>query len=254
MKYEKDAFYQINKKSIIRAQNAQQLPELFNTVVEEVKSMTGFDRVMLYKFDKAYNGTVITEQKLSEMNSFFDMRFPHTDIPQQALDLYLKNWLRIVSDINYVPSPVLLSDSISDEPLDMTYTNLRSVSPMHVKYLKNMGVGASMSVSIIVNGKLWGLISCHHNSPKYVSYSTRMTAEFFGQLVSLQIGNLQNSNLHLDRIKKKTILEGILESLNSELDMYVGIMKKNSSFCELVNADGFAVISNDKIHKAGNNS
>ncbi len=215
-KEKKDAFYQINKKSIIRAQNAQKLDELYQTVVGEISSIVGFDKVMLYKFDKEYNGIVVAEDKSAEMESFLDMRFPNTDIPKQARELYLKNWLRIISDVDYQPSPILLEDSIANEPLDLSHVNLRSISPMHVKYLKNMGVNASMSISVIVSGRLWGLIACHHNSPKYISYNTRMTAEFFGQLISLQIGNLELSNLQHEKIRRRTIVDGIVESLNEE--------------------------------------
>ncbi|WP_291725796.1 ATP-binding protein [Bernardetia sp.] len=250
----KDNFYQISKKSIIRFQHSDNLKELYTVIVEEIQHITGFDRVMLYKFNEEYDGQIVAEVKLEEMNPFYDLWFPSTDIPKQARELYLKNWLRLISDTHYIPSPILLKDDIKDTPLDLTYSTLRSVSPVHIEYLKNMGVEASMSISIIVDGKLWGLVSCHHNSAKYVDYSTRMTAEFFAQLVSLQIDRLQKNELQLDKLEKQTLTEGIIESLKEEKNVYGGMIKKGKSFLKLLDADGVVVLvgaDKKKIFKAG---
>ncbi len=246
----KDNFYQINKKSIIRFQHSNQLEELYKIIVEEIQNITGFDRVMLYKFNKNFDGQIVAEVKQEDMNSFYDLWFPATDIPKQAREMYLKNWLRLIVNINHTPSPILLEESIKNEPLDLTFSTLRSVSPVHIEYLKNMGVGASMSISIIIDGKLWGLISCHHNLAKKVDYSTRMTAEFFAQLVSLQIDRLQKNNFQYDKLEKQTLSEGIVESLNEEKNVYAGMIKKGNSFLKLLNADGFAVLTDiDKNRK-----
>ncbi len=251
----RDNFYQINKKSIIRFQYSNQLSELYKIIVEEIQTITGFDRVMLYKFNKEYDGHIVAEIKKEAMNPFYDLWFPAMDIPVQARELYLKNWLRLIVDVNYIPSPILLENSIKNEPLDLTYSTLRSVSPVHIEYLKNMGVVSSMSISIVINGKLWGLISCHHNSAKKIDYSTRMTAEFLGQLVSLQIDRLEKNNIQYDKLEKQTLVEGIIESLNEERNAYLGIIKKGHSFLRLMNADGFAVINlienKKKIKKVG---
>lgn len=251
----KDNFYQINKKSIIRFQHANTLTELYKVIVEEIRSITGFDRVMLYKFNKEYDGQIVAEIKREEMKPFYDLWFPSTDIPKQARELYLKNWLRLIVDTNYEPSPILVENSIKNEPLDLTYSTLRSVSPVHIQYLKNMGVGASMSISIVIDNQLWGLISCHHNSAKKVDYSTRMTSEFFGQLVSLQIDRLQKNLIQYDRLEKRILSEGIIESLNEERNIYAGMIKKGNSFLQLLNADGFAIINfienTRKIKKIG---
>ncbi|WP_338762590.1 ATP-binding protein [Bernardetia sp. ABR2-2B] len=238
----RDSFYQINKKSIIRFQNTNKLKDLYRIIVEEIRNITGFDRVMLYKFNKDYDGQIIAELKREDMNPFYDLWFPASDIPKQARELYLKNWLRIIVRTDYEPSPILLDETIKDRPLDLTHSTLRSVSPVHIEYLNNMGVGASMSTSIIINGKLWGLVSCHHNSTKMIDYSTRMTAEFFGQLVSLQIDKLEQDKIQYDKLEKQTLTDGIVESLNRERDVYEGIIKKGSSFLKLMNADGFAVV------------
>ncbi len=251
----KDNFYQINKKSIIRFQFSNQLTDLYKIIVEEIQSITDFDRVMLYKFNEQYDGQIVAEIKREEMNPFYDLWFPATDIPVQARELYVKNWLRLIVDINYTPSPILLENSIKNETLDLSYSTLRSVSPVHLEYLKNMSVAASMSISIIIDNKLWGLVSCHHNSAKRIDYATRMTTEFFAQLVSLQIDRLQKNNIQLDKLEKKTIADGIIESLNEEKNVYAGIIKKGKSFLKLMKADGFVVLSgmehNKTIHKIG---
>ena len=247
----RDNFYQINKKSIIRFQYSNNLQELYNTIVEEIQSITGFDRVMLYKFNKNFDGQIVAEVRQDDMNPFYELWFPATDIPKQARELYLKNWLRLIVDVNHEPSPILLDESIKNKPLDLTYSTLRSVSPVHIEYLRNMGVEASMSVSIIVDGKLWGLISCHHKMPKNVEYSTRMTAEFFAQLVSLQIDRLQKNEVQYDKLEKQTLLDGIIESINEEPNVYKGMIKKGKSFLKLLNSDGFAVLTGTKTKQGG---
>ncbi|WP_338814398.1 ATP-binding protein [Bernardetia sp. Wsw4-3y2] len=251
----RDNFYQINKKSIIRFQHSNTLTELYKVIVEEVRNITDFDRVMLYKFNEEYDGQIVAEIKREEMNPYYDLWFPSTDIPQQARELYLKNWLRLIVDTDYKPSPILLADSLQNDYLDLSFSTLRSVSPVHIEYLKNMGVGSSMSISIVIDNKLWGLISCHHNSAKRVDYSTRMTSEFFGQLVSLQIDRLQKNAVQYDRLEKRILSEGIIESLNEEKNIYAGMIKKGNSFLRLLEADGFVVVNlienTRKIKKIG---
>ncbi len=151
------------------------------------RSMLGYDRVMVYQFLHNGAGRVIAEAKRGTLPSFMGQHFPAGDIPFQARRLYLLNPIRVISDVRYVPAPVLPAVGGNAEPIDMSFAALRSVSPIHCEYLQNMGVAASMSMSIVVNGELWGLIACHHDSTKTVPVPTRVGAELFAQYFSLQI-------------------------------------------------------------------
>ena len=175
-----------------------ELQAIFERSVAEVRDLTGYDRVMLYRFDHEYNGEVIAESKVDKLNSFLGQHFPESDIPAQARSLYVKNKVRIIADVNAQPSalvPLLHPDT--DGPTDLGFSMLRSVSPIHIQYLKNMGVCASMSISIIVDDHLWGLIACHHYSPHRVSVETREAALFLSVLISHLITTNDRSQARL---------------------------------------------------------
>ena len=154
-----------------------------------IRSLTGFDRVMVYRFDPEWNGEVIAESKTDELNTFLGLHYPASDIPAQARELYRRNWLRIIPNIGYTPVPLVASPSADAAgPLDLSSSRLRSVSPIHIEYLSNMGVTASMSVSIVIDGALWGLIACHHYSGAHQpGLVERNTSEFLAQLISLRV-------------------------------------------------------------------
>jgi light-regulated signal transduction histidine kinase (bacteriophytochrome) len=152
-----------------------------------IRSMLGYDRVMVYQFLHNGAGRVIAEAKNGTLPSFLGQHFPASDIPYQARRLYLQNTIRMIGDSAYLTVPILPALRPGDKPVDMSFSQLRSVSPIHCEYLQNMGVQASLSISVIVDGELWGLISCHHDSPKRVPLPLRIGAELFGQYFSLQI-------------------------------------------------------------------
>jgi light-regulated signal transduction histidine kinase (bacteriophytochrome) len=163
----------------------------------ELRRLIGFDRVMIYRFLEDGSGCVFAEDKLAELLPFLNHHYPASDIPQQARQLYLHNPIRLIPDVNYVPAPLEPpACPASGRPLDMGKCALRSVSPVHIQYLKNMDVGASMSVSIVLNGTLWGLIACHHTTPKSVSYELREACKHVGQLLSQQIAAREEAEAH----------------------------------------------------------
>ncbi len=163
------------------------LEQLSATLARDVRTVTGFDRVMVYRFDTDWNGEVIAEARRDDLEPFLDLRFPASDIPAQARALYTTNWMRLIPDAGYerVPLEPALHPS-TGRPLDLSGAMLRSVSPVHLEYLANMGVVSSMSVSLIDRGRLWGLISCHHYAgPHRPSVADRTAAEFLGRTASL---------------------------------------------------------------------
>ncbi|MGY1827068.1 SpoIIE family protein phosphatase [Blastococcus sp. SYSU DS0541] len=161
------------------------LDELSDVLARDVRALTGFDRVMVYRFDAEWNGEVIAEDRREDLEPFLGLWFPASDIPAQARALYATNWMRLIPDATYRPVP-LEPPTVAGRPLDLSGAMLRSVSPVHLEYLANMGVRSSMSISLVDGGKLWGLIACHHYAgPHRPSYTDRTAAEFLGRTASL---------------------------------------------------------------------
>ncbi|SDF06177.1 Bacteriophytochrome (light-regulated signal transduction histidine kinase) [Blastococcus aurantiacus] len=170
-----------------RLSSSATLEQLAETLARDVRTVTGFDRVMVYRFDPEWNGEVIAEDRREDLEPFLGLWFPASDIPAQARALYTTNWMRLIPDAGYERVPLEpAANPLTGRPLDLSGAMLRSVSPVHLEYLANMGVVSSMSVSLIDRGRLWGLISCHHYAgPHRPSYADRTAAEFLGRTASL---------------------------------------------------------------------
>lgn len=180
----------VRARAALRAlQDAGTGPALTDTIAREVRALTGFDRVMVYRFDEHWHGTVVAEDARPELglDPYLGLRFPASDIPAQARELYTTQWLRSIPDATYTPSPLVPSfHPGTGAPLDLSASALRSVSPVHLQYLANMGVAASMSVSLVTHGRLWGLVACHHYSGShYPTQAERGAAEFLGRTASV---------------------------------------------------------------------
>ena len=165
--------------------------ELCEAVTRQVAALTGFDRVMLYSFDEEDHGTVLTEVNNGLLPSYLDLRFPASDIPQQARDLYVLNTVRIIPNVSYTPSLLESVPSEASHTLDLSLSVLRSVSPIHVEYMRNMGTASSMSISIVSGGRLWGLISGHHSEPRMVPYLVRSACDMLSKLVGTQLATFR---------------------------------------------------------------
>ena len=176
--------------SIDRLRRQKTIEGLLSIAVEQIREFTGFDRVMAYRFRPDDSGDVVAEARRDSLVPYLGQRYPASDIPAQARRLYVLNTLRSIIDVNDTMVPLLGAPGAL--PLDMSHAVLRSVSPVHIEYLKNMGVGASMSVSIVINGRLWGLIACHHMSRKLVPYSIRMAADVLAQVMTSTIHSIES--------------------------------------------------------------
>src|SRR3712207_995811 len=170
-----------------RLSATQTLDELTAVLARDVRGLTGFDRVMVYRFDPEWNGEVVAEDRRADLEPFLGLRYPASDIPAQARALYATNWLRLIPDATYRRVPLEPAvNPVTGRPLDLSGAMLRSVSPVHLEYLANMGVVASMSVSLLDRRRLWGLIACHsYRGPHRPSYADRVAAEFLGRTASL---------------------------------------------------------------------
>ena len=246
------SFYHSVKITISKIQSTDTLQDLCQTIVTEVRKITGFDRVMVYKFDPEGNGSVIAEDKQDNLSPFFGLRYPTSDIPKQARKLYSENWLRLIPEINYKPVELVPSNNpLTNQPLDLSFSILRSVSPIHIEYLQNMGVAASMSISLMKNQKLWGLIACHHYSPKHISYEVRAACEFIGQVMSLELEFKEGNEDYDYRLELKSIQAKLLENISKAENLSEALVKSQQSLLELVSATGAAVLFGENCYLVG---
>jgi two-component system, chemotaxis family, sensor kinase Cph1 len=180
-----------------RIGGANSILEACNFAARQLRRITGYDRVMIYQFLPDGSGSVIAEEREEELLPYLNHRYPASDIPKQARELYRRSAIRVIPDVDYTPvalEPVL--SPITQQPLDMSHCALRSVSPVHIRYLKNMGVGASMSVSLLPRGQLWGLIAGHNRTARFVSYEAQEACRHVGQILSQQIRAREDSEEH----------------------------------------------------------
>ncbi|UNU26984.1 ATP-binding protein [Microcoleus vaginatus] len=246
------SFYHSVRATVSKIQNAQNLKELSQTTVEEVRKISGFDRVMLYQFDYEGNGAVIAEDKAEKLSPFLGLNYPSSDIPTQARQLYALNWLRLIPDINYQPVPLVSGNTaVSTQPQDLSFSVLRSVSPIHIEYLQNMGVAASMSISLIKDKKLWGLIACHHYTPKYLNYELRAACEFIGQVMSLELQSKEGNEDYDYQLHLKSIQTKIFEDISTSENLSQVLVKCQHNLLEAVNAQGAAIVFGDNCYRVG---
>ena len=206
-----------------------------------VRSMLGYDRVMVYQFLHNGAGRVIAEAKNSFLCSFLGQHFPASDIPYQARRLYLRNTIRMIGDSAYRTVPLIPALRSGDKPVDMSFAQLRSVSPIHCEYLQNMGVHASLSISIIVDGELWGLISCHHDSTKVVPLPLRIGAELFGQYFSLQIAVAERRAEILASNLAREQLDKVMGALGADGSLSTKLRENLGALASLIQSDGAAI-------------
>lgn len=234
-------------------ERADNLQSLCQDIADETRSITGYDRVMIYRFDKEYNGEVFAESKKDDLKPFLHLNYPHTDIPSQARELYLHNLIRMKVDVGYTPVPIYTIDGVlkNNSNLDLGMAILRSVSSMHLEYLKNMKVNATFVISILHHKKLWGLISCHHYSPKHIPYYTRLAAHLQAIFLSSQIDVRQTADefeLAKKTGKKLVDVQNLLINNANTLTQKSTLLKLK----DLINADGVILHYNEENHIEGN--
>ncbi len=235
--------YQAVRGTVGELNRASSLQELYDITARAVRALTGFDRVMVYRYDADYNGEVVAEAKTAELNSFLGLHYPASDIPAQARALYEKNWVRLISDVDYEPAGIEpAAHPATGEPLDLTYSTLRSVSPIHVEYLRNMGVRASMSISLLRDDKLWGLIACHHYAgPHAPPFATRAAAEFLGSTLSLRLVDRASEEEVHRALQVRSTLAWLTAATLDEDRTLTDTLLGSPSLLDLLPADGVSV-------------
>lgn len=237
-----------------RLQAATTLQALYDISVKEIQAMTGYDRVLIYRFEEEGHGQVIAEASDPSMEVFNGLFFPASDIPEQARELYRTNWLRIIPNADYQPVPLLPKlRPDTDTPLDLSFATLRSVSPIHCQYMKNMGVLSSMSISLLKGDKLWGLISCGNRQPLHVPHELRAACQTIGQVLSLQISAMEALEISRQREEKVEALALLNQAMiDSPQNVFDGLANQPQTLMALTNAGGIAIIEDKQLHRYGN--
>lgn len=237
-----DALYPALRRFVDELHGASTVDRLCQLAAADIRRMTGFDRVLIYRFDEAWNGTVIAEDRNDLLPSYLDLRFPASDIPAQARELYRRNRLRIIPDANYTPVPIQSHDPA---PLDLSDSVLRSVSPVHLEYMRNMGTPASMSISILRDGALWGLISCHNSKPRRVPLPVRNACDFPTQIFSLQLEARENAMLADNRVRLRAVQARLLAYMAGENSFVDGLLGHPDDLMLLAGAQGAAIVTDE---------
>jgi light-regulated signal transduction histidine kinase (bacteriophytochrome) len=229
------------KGILARLQQSHSIFELCDDTAHQLRDLIGFDRVMVYRFLHDGSGQVIAEASSDDLEPLLNLRFPASDIPKQARELYKRSWIRLISDVQGLPSPILATVKEGKRPLDLSFADLRSVSPIHIEYLRNMRVGASMSISIIVGGELWGLIACHHRGSRVVPANVRAAAELIGQVFSLQVQTVEGIEAYVTMRAARALLDRVVAEFPADGDLVDNLAQRLDQIAAFVPCDGAGV-------------
>lgn len=247
-----DTFAVIAHQALAALQRNRDIEALLRVAVIEVRRLTGFDRVMAYRFLPDGSGEVAAEEHADGMEPFYGLRYPASDIPAQARRLYVLNPLRLIADVAAPPSLLEPSERPdTGRPLDQSHGTLRSVSPIHIEYLGNMGVGASMSISIVVDGRLWGLIACHHDSRRMVPYTVRMACLLIAQSLELLVERAESVERRVIADRAGEVIRQLEERLEAGDDLIAALTAEAPTPLELFAARGFAAVLDGRIGSIG---
>lgn len=241
------------RSPIAHMESAGDLTTLLNGCAQDIRHLSGFDRVMIYEFSEDWHGEVVAEAAADDLDArFLNMHFPASDIPEQARRLYLKSPLRVIADVDYQPVPLVSRRAdIERAPVDLSLANLRSVSPIHIEYLQNMGVRATMVISIVVGERLWGLISCHHYRPRRINFALRTVCELLGHMLSWQVGSRREAALVQEQIRANATLSSFSERLAAATDLTTAMGDFAPALLSLFESSALAQRSDGLLRRFG---
>lgn len=246
------SIYQEIKYSMSHIEDAKTTTDICATAARELKRISGFDKVMIYRFDKDWNGTVIAEEMEPDMESYLGFTFPASDIPRQARELYLRNPYRFIPDRNYQPVKLFpVINPTTQSFIDLSDCNVRGVVSVHLEYLANMGVTASMSTRILHNDRLWGLIACHHTTARHLSFELCSVFELLSNFISARIHSLQNKEKLESTTEKRDIYARLLEQTYSTKDLKKGLLEGEFTILQLFHAQGAVITQNGHLLTEG---
>ena len=239
------------QQTMLRTESYFETQKYFDLLAHLVRSLTGYDSVMVYRFDAHWNGEIISQSRIEAAPSYLGMHFPASDIPAQARRLYTTNLVRVVADVNATPTPITPTiNPTTGQALDLTYSALRSLSQVHIEYLRNIGVHASMVISLLQNGRLWGLIACHHLSSKPASMGLREAGVFLSRLISTRLSAIEAMEQRALTDRANLITSDLLRALpmSPVEDILLGLMPELQ---KLLDASGLIVVVEGDIHVHG---
>ena len=246
------AFFRHTSGAVRRLQAARTLDDACAAAAREARLITGFDRVKIYRFATDFSGEVIAESRNDSMESFLGLHFPPSDIPAQARALYTINPIRIIPDVHYRPVPIIPHrHPVTGRAIDLSFAVLRSVSPIHLQYMENMGILGTMSVSILRNDRLWGLIACHNRQPKHVGHDARQACEMIAQVLAWQIGVMEEEAVTRHSLKGKAIQRRLLGDIEQLRDHRDGLIRNSDALLDLMGASGLCLYGRDAITTLG---
>ncbi|GAB3667659.1 ATP-binding protein [Ramlibacter alkalitolerans] len=244
--------YSVAREVLPQVQRADSIATLCEIVAREMKRLTGFGRCLVYRFDADGHGEVLAERLDAGYESYAGHRFPATDVPAQARALYLANHIRLIPDANYEPVPLVAASGAPDPSgLDLSFASLRSVSPVHLEYMRNMGTIASMSVSVVSRGRLWGLISCHDHAARHLPFQARVACEHLGRLLSLQVQAQEDNAEVAQRLALHQRVLNVVALMAETDGSLQRLADPDLALHRLPDASGAAVVLNDSVWSIG---
>jgi photoactive yellow protein len=238
--------------AITRLRGAGTLESAAQVAARETRALTGFDCVLVYRFDPDWNGAAIAEDKdPGWTRSLLGLRFPASDIPAQARALYTRSKSRFVIDRDYVPVPLVATPATANAPVDLTFAQARSLSPIHLEYQRNLGVNGSMSVSIMVEGKLWGLMIGHHRRPHYVAPETRAAATVLADAFAMRVYELESRRLWQEQQAHLALESELVRELARSDDFVSALTENTHTLLDLFDARGAATVSDEAVRRLG---
>jgi light-regulated signal transduction histidine kinase (bacteriophytochrome) len=233
---------------LLKVNESSSIESLAAVACHHVRAVTGFGRVMVYQFDREGHGHVMAESLADGYHSYMGQHFPASDIPAQARELYALSRIRLIQDANYLPAPLVpAANPLTGKPNDLSFAALRSVSPVHLQYMRNMHTMASMSVSLIVKGKLWGLISCHNEAPTPVPFEKRTACEQLGQILALCIESREDAQELQFRLDLRRIMVSMLAGLTQGSDFIENLSNVFPELLRFARASGAAIVVDERI-------
>ncbi|MFJ1300839.1 ATP-binding protein [Pseudomonadota bacterium AL_CKDN230030165-1A_HGKHYDSX7] len=247
-----DTLYPHIRDYMERVPATESFDALHDYTAAEVRRITGFDRVMIYRFDEQGHSTVVGESRNDALPAYLGLRFPASDIPAQARELYRLNRVRLIPDAAYAPVPIEPAmDPATGAPLDLTYSTLRSVSPVHVQYMRNMGTPSSMSFSIMEDGRLWGLMSCHHAQARRAPLHIRTACDLIAQVLGMQLSRRARAADAIERVALQGIQARLLADMAAEKHFVDGLVAHPDELLALARANGAAVLFAGEVRLVG---
>lgn len=244
--------YQQLKYAMAAINAAPTIKAACEVAARQLKALSGYDKVMVYQFDKDWNGTVVAEEQEPGMESYLGLTFPASDIPRQARAMYLDNPYRMIPNRDYVPVslyPVI--NPLTNAFTDLSGCNLRSVPAVHLEYMKNMNIMTSMSCRIMKDGQLWGLFSCHHRTPYQLPYEGRALFELLSDIIAARIVSLYYKEDGDEYTNRHEVHTRLVEQVYTAGDLIQGLLGREANVLQLLNASGAALMYNRRLETIG---